>query len=112
MNARERSSAEARARSERCLDWLRTLMIPGAPRPATKEKLFAWTRENIGATCQNFTVFMTGGSSRVPAIEHLMREEFPDTGIRRGDDFLSVALGLTHEAVSRYGWPAAVPRSP
>jgi hypothetical protein len=32
-----------------------------------------------------------------------MREEFPDADIRRGDDFLSVALGLTREAVSRYG---------
>jgi len=49
------------------------------------------------------TVFMTGGSSRVPAIEVLMRDEFPDAGIRRGDDFLSVALGLTHEAMNRYG---------
>lgn len=29
-------------------------MIPGAPRPATKEELFAWARENIGATRQNF----------------------------------------------------------
>ncbi|MEQ1752865.1 MAG: Hsp70 family protein [Micropepsaceae bacterium] len=49
------------------------------------------------------TVFMTGGSSRVPAIEALMREELPDADIRRGDDFLSVALGLTLEAQSRYG---------
>lgn len=48
------------------------------------------------------TVFMTGGSSRVPAIEALLREELPDANIRRGDDFLSVALGLTLEAQSRY----------
>jgi hypothetical chaperone protein len=49
------------------------------------------------------TVFMTGGSSRVPAIENLMREEFPDADIRRSDDFLSVAVGLTLQAQSRYG---------
>ena len=48
------------------------------------------------------TIFMTGGSSRVPAIETLLREEFPDSDIRRGDDFLSVAVGLTLEAQSRY----------
>jgi len=49
------------------------------------------------------TVFMTGGSSRVPAIEALLREEFPDASLRRGDDFLSVATGLTREAMLRYG---------
>ena len=48
------------------------------------------------------TVFMTGGSSRVPAMELLLREELPTASIRRGDDFLSVALGLTLEAQSRY----------
>lgn len=49
------------------------------------------------------TVFMTGGSSRVPAIEALIREELPDSTLRRGDDFLSVALGLTLESRHRYG---------
>ena len=49
------------------------------------------------------TVFMTGGSSRVPAIENLLREELPGSDIRRGDDFLSVAVGLTLQAQSRYG---------
>jgi hypothetical chaperone protein len=48
------------------------------------------------------TVFMTGGSSRVPAIENLLREELPDADIRRGDDFLSVAVGLTLQAQLRY----------
>jgi hypothetical protein len=32
-----------------------------------------------------------------------MREEFPDADIRRSDDFLSVAVGLTLQAQSRYG---------
>ncbi len=48
------------------------------------------------------TVFMTGGSSRVPAIEAVLAGEVPGAGIRRGDDFLSVALGLTLEAQARY----------
>ena len=41
--------------------------------------------------------------SRVPAIENLLREELPGSDIRRGDDFLSVAVGLTLQAQSRYG---------
>jgi hypothetical chaperone protein len=49
------------------------------------------------------TVFMTGGSSLVPAVEAVLREELPDAQIKRGDDFLSVALGLTLEAQARYG---------
>ena len=49
------------------------------------------------------TVFMTGGSSRVPAIQAVIAEELPQASIRRGDDFLSVALGLTLEAQSRFG---------
>lgn len=49
------------------------------------------------------TVFMTGGSSLVPAVEAVLRDELPDAQIKRGDDFLSVALGLTLEAQTRYG---------
>jgi hypothetical protein len=46
---------------------------------------------------------MTGGSSLVPAVEAVLRDELPDAQIKRGDDFLSVALGLTLEAQARYG---------
>jgi len=49
------------------------------------------------------TVFMTGGPSRVPAIEALLREELQDAEVKRGDDFLSVAIGLTLKAQARYG---------
>ena len=49
------------------------------------------------------TVFMTGGSSLVPAVEAVIRDEIPAATVKRGDDFLSVALGLTLEAQSRYG---------
>jgi hypothetical chaperone protein len=48
------------------------------------------------------TVFMTGGSSLVPAVEAVLRDELPHAQIKRGDDFLSVALGLTLEAQARY----------
>jgi hypothetical chaperone protein len=48
------------------------------------------------------TVFMTGGSSLVPAVETVIRNEIPNATVKRGDDFLSVALGLTLAAQSRY----------
>ena len=48
------------------------------------------------------TVFMTGGSSLVPAVEAIIRDEIPNAAVRRGDDFLSVAFGLTLEAQKRY----------
>jgi hypothetical chaperone protein len=49
------------------------------------------------------TVFMTGGSSLVPAVEAVIAEEVPNAILKRGDNFLSVALGLTLEAQKRYG---------
>ena len=45
---------------------------------------------------------MTGGSSLVPAVEAVLRDEIPNAAVKRGDDFLSVALGLTLAAQSRY----------
>ncbi len=48
------------------------------------------------------TVFMTGGSSLVPAVEAVVRDEIPNASFKRGDDFLSVGLGLTLEAQARY----------
>jgi hypothetical chaperone protein len=48
------------------------------------------------------TVFMTGGSSLVPSVEAVIRDEIPNAAVKRGDDFLSVALGLTLEAQARY----------
>jgi len=48
------------------------------------------------------TIFMTGGSSLVPAVEAVVRDEIPNAAVKRGDDFLSVALGLTLEAQTRY----------
>ena len=48
------------------------------------------------------TIFVTGGSSLVPAVEAVIAEELPAAAVKRGDDFLSVALGLTLEAQTRY----------
>ena len=47
MNAEEKGKAsrEARERSERCRDWLKSLMLPDPPKPATKEELYAVAKE-------------------------------------------------------------------
>lgn len=49
------------------------------------------------------TVFMTGGSSRVPAVRDAILAGVPGASVARTDDFLSVATGLTVEAQRRYG---------
>jgi hypothetical protein len=35
-------------------DWLKTLMQSGNPKPATKEELIAWAKENLDASRANF----------------------------------------------------------
>ena len=52
---------------------------------------------------QIHTVFLTGGSSRVPAVRAALAGAAPTANIRTGSDLLSVALGLTREAQRRYG---------
>ncbi|MGD0192417.1 MAG: Hsp70 family protein [Rhizomicrobium sp.] len=49
------------------------------------------------------TIFLTGGSSRVPAVRDAVARAAPDAVIRTGSDLLSVALGLTREAARRFG---------
>jgi hypothetical chaperone protein len=45
-------------------------------------------------------IFMTGGSSFVPAIRKLFAEKFsPDLPIRAGQEFTSVAQGLAIHAM-------------
>jgi hypothetical chaperone protein len=39
-------------------------------------------------------VFLTGGSSLVPAVRRIFEERFPEGRIRTGDEFTSVASGL------------------
>ena len=47
-------------------------------------------------------VFLTGGSSLTPIVAQTICAEVPQAQVRRGDDFLSVAMGLTLEAQRRY----------
>jgi len=88
----------------------------GLAAPATREmfdeaiaaelmrlRLAVWNCLALADVTTIDTVFMTGGSSLVPAVESVLRDELPDAQIKRGDDFLSVALGLTLEAQARYG---------
>jgi hypothetical chaperone protein len=49
------------------------------------------------------TIFLTGGSSRVPAVRAAIALAAPEAVARTGSDFLSVALGLTREAARRFG---------
>jgi hypothetical chaperone protein len=47
------------------------------------------------------TIFLTGGSSRVPAVRKAITRAAPSARIAAGSDFLSVALGLTQMAAIR-----------
>src|ERR1043166_192730 len=49
------------------------------------------------------TIFLTGGSSRVPAVRRAISAAAPEARLASGSDLLSVALGLTREAQRRFG---------
>ena len=42
------------------------------------------------------TLFITGGTSLVPAVQHLFKSKFPQTSIKSADNFTSVAKGLAY----------------
>ncbi len=46
------------------------------------------------------TIFLTGGSSRVPAVRAAIARAAPSARLAAGSDFLSVALGLTQMAAT------------
>lgn len=48
------------------------------------------------------TIFFTGGSSRVPAVQRAIASAAPNARATAGSDFLSVALGLTREAQRKF----------
>jgi hypothetical chaperone protein len=48
------------------------------------------------------TIFFTGGSSRVPAVQQAISAAAPNAQAATGSDFLSVALGLTREAQRKF----------
>jgi hypothetical chaperone protein len=47
------------------------------------------------------TIFLTGGSSRVPAVRAAIARAAPSARMAAGSDFLSVAMGLTQMAAIR-----------
>jgi len=49
------------------------------------------------------TVFLTGGSSRVPAVRDAIVKCVPDAAVVAGDAFGSVATGLAIDAFRRFG---------
>lgn len=49
------------------------------------------------------SVFLTGGSSRLPALRTLVTRMLPDAQQHRGDDFGAVGLGLALDARRRFG---------
>ena len=51
----------------------------------------------LGASAVD-TIFLTGGSSRVPAVRAAIARAAPSARLAAGSDLLSVALGLTHLA--------------
>ncbi|MEE3623854.1 Hsp70 family protein [Nitrospirillum sp. BR 11752] len=55
------------------------------------------TRDRIDA------VFLTGGSTLLPNVRASILRELPDARVVEGDKFGSVGLGLTLEAMRRYG---------
>jgi len=54
LNPRDQAALEARERVERCRAWLKTLMAPGCAKPGTKDELFAYARDHLGANRSNF----------------------------------------------------------
>jgi len=77
MNAKQKAFAEAQARAKLVADWLKTLMLPGHPKPATKEELFAWARANLGVNRTNFD------SGWIDAIEAMGRHDWYEPSPRR-----------------------------
>ncbi|PTX45771.1 putative chaperone protein [Gemmobacter caeni] len=98
----------------------RLLLRPlcGAPNPVVRREAFEQTlapaltrlRDLItrvlaqgGVTpAEVGTVFVTGGSSRLPLLRRLVQDMLPQAQLHSGDDFGAVGLGLALEARHRY----------
>jgi hypothetical protein len=83
---------------------LKTLMIPGAPRPQTKEELFAWARENIGAARQTFD------AGWVWAIEDMSRHDWCEPLPRRSGKKRIIELTLGLILTNSHDWPTLAGR--
>ena len=66
------------------------------------DRLYLMARDCIAAAGLGVvaidTIFLTGGSSRVPAVRAAIARAAPSARLAAGSDFLSVALGLTQMA--------------
>ncbi len=67
---------------------------------AQADRLYLTARSCIAAAGLGAvdTIFLTGGSSRVPAVRAAIARAAPSARLAAGSDFLSVALGLTQMA--------------
>ncbi len=75
-----------------------------APPLARLEALIARVLAQGGVRADQVqTVFLTGGSSRLPALQALLTRLLPAARQDRGDDFGSVGTGLALEAARRFG---------
>src|SRR5262249_25552173 len=71
---------------------------------ARTERLYRTARDCIAAAglkpAAIDTIFLTGGSSRVPSVRAAIARAAPSASLASGSDLLSVALGLTQMAGS------------
>ncbi|MBS2024895.1 MAG: Hsp70 family protein [Deltaproteobacteria bacterium] len=65
---------------------------------ACTDRLFAAAAAQGVGEAQVDAVFLTGGSSQIPAVRELFRERFGDARLRSGDAFTSVAEGMGRAA--------------
>jgi len=74
---KERLFEQAEERRRTCSDWLKTPMIPGVLKPATKDELFRWARDNLGASRSAFD------KGWIWAIEDMGRQDWYEPSPRR-----------------------------
>jgi hypothetical protein len=74
---KEQLFLEAEARRRACTEWLKTLMIPGVPKPATKDELYLWARDHLGASRSAFD------AAWIWAIEDMGRQDWYEPSPRR-----------------------------
>ena len=54
QSRKEHLFLEAKQRRRACTEWLKALMIPGVAKPATKDALYRWARDHLGASRSAF----------------------------------------------------------
>jgi hypothetical protein len=77
QSGKERLFREAEEQRRACTEWLKTLMIPGVPKPATKDELYRWARDHLGASRSAFD------KAWIWAIEDMGRQDWYEPSPRR-----------------------------